>query len=100
MAEIQGNVVKKGKQSLVSGFLNAKGDKDAIAAWRQDLVKILHVFNVRSASSIWHPLTAFLQTELAINTHVMVAGIYQNVLANQEGAHLVSATSSPPVKQC
>ena len=29
-------------------FILAKGDKEKIAAWKQDLVRILHVFNVRS----------------------------------------------------
>ena len=56
MAEIQGEVVKKGEQSVVSGLLNAKGDKDAIASWKQDLLRILQVFNVRPIATVWHLL--------------------------------------------
>ena len=48
VAEIQGKVVKRGKRNPVSRFLGSKNDKDAIAAWRQDLNRILHIFNVRS----------------------------------------------------
>ena len=43
-------------------------------------------------------LTTSFQTEVAMNTHVIVAGTFQNVLAIQEGAHgqyrSVSGTSS------
>ena len=95
MAEIQGNVTKKGKQNWASGFLNAKGDKDAIATWKQDLMRVLQVFNVRSASPVWQSLIAPLQTELAINTHVEVVGMSQKlgILAKQDG----SQRQHPPV---
>ena len=80
-------VVKQGKRSSVSRFLRSKGDKDKITAWRNDLTRILQVFNVRSVCSIWvHCLLASFQTELIINTNVMVADIHRNVLAGQEGA--------------
>jgi hypothetical protein len=48
VAEMQRRVDKQGKRSVVVRFMLAKGDKDKIAAWNQDLVRILHVFNVRS----------------------------------------------------
>jgi hypothetical protein len=32
-------------------FILAKDDKDKIAGWKQDLVRILQVFNVRSIGS-------------------------------------------------
>jgi hypothetical protein len=51
LAEIQGKVVKRGKRNHVSRLFHAKNDKEAIAAWRQDLNKILHIFNVRSVGS-------------------------------------------------
>ena len=54
MAGVQGKVVKYGKRSAVSRFTHSKGDKDKIAAWRCDLVRVLHVFNVRSVGSIGH----------------------------------------------
>ncbi|KAF9785155.1 hypothetical protein BJ322DRAFT_1108619 [Thelephora terrestris] len=64
IAEIREKVDEKGKQKWILRFINAKDDKDVIAAWRQDLDRVLRVFN----------------TQLAINTHVMVAGIYQEVI--------------------
>ena len=51
VAEMQGKVVRRGKRSSFSRFVLAKGDKDKIAAWKQDLVRILHVFNVRLIGS-------------------------------------------------
>ena len=48
LAEIQRNVVKQGKCNVVLRFVLTKGDKDKISAWKQDLVRVLHVFNVRS----------------------------------------------------
>ena len=45
-------VVKQGKRNSVSRFLRSKGDKDKIAVWRYDLIRILQVFNVRSPGSI------------------------------------------------
>jgi hypothetical protein len=44
-------VNKRGKRNVVFRSILAKGDKDEIAAWNQDLVRILHVFNVRSTCS-------------------------------------------------
>lgn len=52
IGEIQKRVEEKGKQTRVFGFLSAKGDNDAIAAWRQELVDVLRVFNVRSVGSV------------------------------------------------
>ncbi|KAF9791096.1 hypothetical protein BJ322DRAFT_425458 [Thelephora terrestris] len=72
LAEIQSKVTKKGKQNWASRFLTAKGDKDAIASWKRDLVMVLHVFN----------------TELAIGSSVAPGDIYDELdeLANGEGA--------------
>ena len=73
MAEIQRNVIKRGKRNVVSRHLHAKNDKEKIAAWRSDLGRILQVFNVRSIVSARRLLTVDSQTELAINTHVAVS---------------------------
>ena len=54
VAEIHGGVVKQGKRGAVSRFFNSKGDKDKIAVWRYNLVRVLHVFNVRSVGSTGH----------------------------------------------
>ena len=53
VAEIQGNVVKQGKRNAVSRLLHSKHGKGAFAAWKQDLNRILHVFNVRSESALF-----------------------------------------------
>jgi hypothetical protein len=47
-------VVKEGKRNPISRFFRSKGDKDKIAVWRYDLVRVLHVFNVRSIGSVGH----------------------------------------------
>jgi hypothetical protein len=60
LAKIQGNVVKRGKRHAVSRFFHAKSDQDAITTWRRDLNRILHIFNVRSVSSIGRLLRVHL----------------------------------------
>ena len=47
VTEIQKKVVEQGDRSVVSRFLHAKSDQDAIAGWKQDLLLILQVFNGR-----------------------------------------------------
>ncbi|KAF9780540.1 hypothetical protein BJ322DRAFT_1145561, partial [Thelephora terrestris] len=79
VATIQKAIIKQGKQGSASHPFHAKHDKEKIAAWERDLDRILLIFN----------------TELAIDTHVMVAGTYKNVLAIQEGAHSVQASTPP-----
>ena len=48
VVEMQRNVNKQGKRNAVVRFILSKRDKDRIAAWNQDLIRALHVFNVRS----------------------------------------------------
>jgi hypothetical protein len=57
LAGIQRKVVKQGKRNAVVRFILAKGDKEKIAGWRQDLARVLRVFNVRSIGPVWHPRT-------------------------------------------
>lgn len=64
---------------MLSRSFHAKNNKETIAAWGSDLIRILHVFNVRSATSSWTSLTVCLQIELAINTHVAVSDIRKDV---------------------
>ena len=47
MAEIQGKIIEKGGRSLLARLVYAKNDMDAMATWRSDLNRVLHVFNVR-----------------------------------------------------
>ena len=65
--------IEQGKRNTVSRLFHAKNDKEAIATWKSDLSRVLHIFNVRSAGFVWLLLTVHFQTELAINTHVAVS---------------------------
>ena len=49
---IQKKVVKQGKRNVVSRFILAKSDKEKIATWKQDLIRVLHVFNVRAIDPV------------------------------------------------
>ena len=53
VAEIQGKVLKRSGRGSVSRFLHSRDDKDAIAAWKSDLNRILQVFSVRSTCSYY-----------------------------------------------
>ena len=55
MAEIQRNAVKQSKRNVASRFLHAKADKGKITVWRYDLVRVIHVFNVRPTGFVVHP---------------------------------------------
>ncbi|KAF9787210.1 hypothetical protein BJ322DRAFT_708206 [Thelephora terrestris] len=71
VTRIQKKVVKRGNQSAASRMLNTKKDKDAIAAWRQELSGILQIFN----------------TELLINNHVVLMDILRNAREDREGTN-------------
>jgi len=58
VAEVQGNIIEKGGRSLSSRLAHTKNDKEVIAAWRSELNRILHVFNVRSIGYDRQSLTA------------------------------------------
>ena len=83
VAEIRRNIIKRGKRNGISRHFHAKNDKEAIATWRLDLNRILHVFNVRPVASVRSVLTVRIQTELAINTNVVVSGIRRDVVTTQ-----------------
>jgi len=80
-AEIQRKVIKQRGRNAISRLLNAKNDKDTISAWKLDLNRMLHVFNVGSIVStrLLLSLTTHFQTELAVNTHVTVSGMCHDV---------------------
>ena len=50
LAEMERKIIKMSKRSAVSRLLRAKNDKETITAWRQDLDRILHIFNVSAAA--------------------------------------------------
>lgn len=76
--EIQGNILKRGKRNVISRRFHAKDDEKAIAIWRSDLGRILHIFNVRSFTFVLPSLIFRSQTELGINTHATVSGVHQD----------------------
>ena len=80
VAEIQKRVIKLSRRNPVSRLFHAKNDKEMVAAWKSDLNRILHVFNVCPAISVLPPLTVHPQTELSMNTHVVVTDIRQDVV--------------------
>jgi hypothetical protein len=96
VAKIQEKVVKQGKRNALHRFVLSKTDKDKIAAWKQDFMRVLHVFNVRSMGFVGHSFAnsaAPFQTELAIDTNItvtdtntMVADLHRNLLTEREGA--------------
>src|SRR5258708_3197989 len=81
VAEIQKNVVKQSKRNPASRLFHAKNDKDTIAAWRLELNRILHVFNVRPPAPRLPLLTVCFQIELAINTYAVVSDTH-NIVSN------------------
>jgi len=80
VAEIQGRIVEKRERGLLSRLAHAKNDKETIAVWKLDLIRILQVFNVRQPGCVRRPLIASFQTELALNTHTIVSDIQENML--------------------
>ena len=100
VAGIQEQLAKQSKRNVVSRHLHAKNDKETIAAWRSDLNRILLAFNVRSVFSAWRLLTSHRhpQAELAINIHVAVSDIRQDVLKIREeiGGQVHSVSRNQP----
>ena len=85
VAQIQRSAVEPDRRNFFSRILNQNKDKDAIAAWRSELDRIVHVFEVRSTvQSLLTLLTVHLQTELAIQTHVAVTDIREDVANTRE----------------
>ena len=84
VAEIQRKVIKQRGRNAVSRILNAKNDRETITAWKSDLSRMLHVFNVRSVvSAQWSSLTPRLKTELAVNTHATISDIRHDIASTR-----------------
>ena len=107
MVDIQRRVDEKYSRDTFSGIFYTQNDKNTIAAWKDDLDRLLHIFNVRSVGSASPSLTTPFQTELAIDTNVAatetdrkVTDMHQDVLAIKEsvaGKHFsVRRAFSPP----
>ena len=121
VGEIEERVAKKGKRNRAYRLFHAKNDKEMIASWKLDLIRILGVFNVCSVVFIWLLLTVHSQAEVTINTnantstiqcdvvnthtvvsntHTIVSNIYHNMLQSQGETnsqhHSVSAAFCSP----
>ena len=79
VAEIERKVIKQSGRNTISRVFHAKNDKEAIVAWKLDLNRTLHVFNVRSAAFTSAAVIDPFQTELIMNTHVVVSDVRRNV---------------------
>ena len=80
MAQIQRSVAEPDKRNIFSRILNPNKDKETIVAWRSDLDRIVHVFEVCSTiHSLPILLTVHLQRELALHTHIAVTDIREDV---------------------
>lgn len=84
VTSIQTGIVRLGKRNAAARFMYARDDQSKLATWKYDLVRVLHVLNVRSVESPRYPLILSSQTELAINTHSLVLDIHRNVMTGQE----------------
>ena len=86
MAQIQRSAVEPKKRNPISRIFYGKKDEATIAAWRSDLDRILHIFEVRSVvDSLPTLLTVHLQTELALHTHIAVSDTHEIVSDIREG---------------
>ena len=72
VAGAQEDILKRGKRNVISRLFHKKNDKEATATWRLGLNSVLHIFNVRSATSMWQFLTLHFQTELEASAHASV----------------------------
>ena len=85
MAQIQKSAVEPDNRNLLSRIFNTKSDKDRVAAWRSDLDRILHIFEVRlTVYSLPALFTVHHQTELALHTHIAVSDICEDVANARE----------------
>ena len=100
MTDIQRRIDEKNERNAFSRGFHAQSDKDAIAAWKQDFLRILQIFNVCSAGpqAFWFLLTVLSQTELHLNVLVGFEDLRQDLSAIKNGMlnqhHVVSVVHS------
>ena len=83
---MRGGLVKLNQRNTASRVFHVKNDRDAVAAWRMALDRILQTFNVRLTTlPLPTLLTTHFQTELALHTHVAVFDIHRTMVKGQEG---------------
>jgi len=50
VGEIREKIIKRNERNAVSRLVHANNDKERVATWKLDLIRILQVFNVRLAT--------------------------------------------------
>ncbi|KAF9781673.1 hypothetical protein BJ322DRAFT_1213014 [Thelephora terrestris] len=71
MSAIRKETVKKGKRNMRSRLFSGKESEDAISGWKQDLIRILQIFN----------------TELSMNNHMILMDLRRHVLTREESTN-------------
>src|SRR5882757_5929665 len=78
--EIRENIIGRDKRGILSRLFHSKSDKEKIPAWTSDLTRALLVFNVSFSVCTCPLLSARFQTELAINTNLVVTNVHKDVV--------------------
>ena len=92
--KIHEKVTEKGERNRFSRALQAKSDKDTIAAWKSDLNRILHVFTVRLITCVRSSLIVRFQAQVAVNTNVIVSEIRSAVVNGREEVNNINSSVS------
>ena len=92
--KIHEKVSEKGERNRFSRALQAKSDKDTIAAWKSDLNRILQVFTVRLITCVRSSLTVRFQAQVAVNTNVIVSEIRSAMVSGREEANNTNSSVS------
>lgn len=81
VTEVQKHIVERGKRNAISRRYHAKDDKEAIATWRLEFNRILHVFHVRPITSAWRLLTFSYKAELWTSVCATDSDTHQGVVS-------------------
>ena len=87
MRDIQTKIIERNARNALSRLLHAKNDRETITAWKLDLDRTLHIFNVGSVTHARSSLTVLSQTELSINTHTAISDIHRTIMGTQGGTN-------------
>jgi len=98
MDNIEKHIARRGKRNAISRRYRAGDDKEAVATWRLDLVKILRFFKVCFVTPARLLLTLRFQTELGVNAHATVSDAHQDEHAIV--THLIKTRAVNPGAYC
>lgn len=77
VVEIQRHIIERGERRAIFRPFHMMSDKRAIATWKSDFDRIIHIFNVRSVASVRPSLSFPFQTEIEIGTHAAVSDVHR-----------------------